>query len=124
MEMTFRAFRKKYDLTLDQIKILDKRKIIEVFQGGYRGHSTCHPKKIRILSLRSLEKYLGFNMFTPQEQEHEYEYQPTPSVGCLTVKNNLPQTHHTQKRNPTNPNERLNEPIRNDWVIHEYLRKV
>jgi hypothetical protein len=58
-EFSYKGFRKRYgELTFKQRRYLIKSGIIAIFQQGYRGHSTCHPKKIRVLNFIQLKNYL------------------------------------------------------------------
>jgi hypothetical protein len=58
-EFTYKGFRKKYgELSFKQRRYLIKSGIIVIFQQGYRGHSTHHPKKIRVLNFIQLKNYI------------------------------------------------------------------
>ena len=64
MEMLVRpfklsVFKRKYNLSLKETRFLHNRGIIEIYQGGYKGHSLCHAKKVRILNPELFKCYLG-----------------------------------------------------------------
>jgi hypothetical protein len=120
--MKFRTFRRNYNLSLKEVRELQRHGIIEIFQGAYRGHSMRHSKKVRILSLKRLIEHLCIARHT-EPPEHEYEQQPQPMVSYLTKKNitHAPKTHYLKR----NKNDWfVNEPIRSLWIINEYISKA
>ena len=70
-EFTYKSFRERYGvLTFKQRRYLVKFGIIMIFQGGFRGHSACHAKKIRVLNFVKLKAYIkSLNPIEPEKPE-------------------------------------------------------
>ena len=130
MEMLFTDFRKRFNLTVYEVHKLDKAGIVKIFQGGYPGHSMCHPKKIRVENLKQLEKYCAWSKHVEDPEYDGYEQAPFPSVGSLIEKNLIEKKHRASPNNPRPKKLRnymwgeFGEPIRSLWVINEYKRKA
>jgi hypothetical protein len=43
------------------LRHLERNKAIEVFQGGYKGHSLCHPKKVRVYDWDAVRIHFGLD---------------------------------------------------------------
>lgn len=119
MEMRFCTFKRKYNVKLSDIRYMAKIGLIEIFQQGYRGHSTRHPKKIRILDLTRLELYL-WQTKKLEEEEHEYEQSPQPMVSYLT-KNNI--YHEPKKHRYPKKENWFDERITSPWILSQYMKK-
>jgi len=125
MEMTFADFRKRFGLTLYEVHKLDRMKIIKIFQGGYRGHACCHPKKIRCDNIKRMQRQVCIFRHV-EEPDHEYQFVPVagsvPSPDLMKrnmPKKNLPWRCSTSKLRKGD----LDGPIRSLWIIEQYIRK-
>jgi len=76
------VFKRKYNLSLKETRFLHNRGIIEIYQGGYKGHASCHSKKVRILNPEFFKIYLGPNTVEALEF-NDYEMSDACAGGNL-----------------------------------------
>lgn len=123
MEMNLADFRKSFGLTLYEVHKLEALKLVEIFQGGYRGHACCHPKKIRCDDVRRMQKQVCIFRHV-EEPEHEYQFIP---VASSVSSPELYNKGHMRKGPWRCPSKRGSagdlEPIRSLWIINQYIRK-
>lgn len=111
-EFTYKAFREKYgELSFKERKLLIRRGTIAIFQSGFRGHSTRHPKKIRVLNFIKLKDCL--RSLRPQIEE-EPEILVDPPTFSLKTKS-LPSSAEYPKGISRKEFKEISETLRGDY---------